>query len=204
MHLFEALLALHEATGARAHLDRASRIAALFRDKLFDARRGALPETFDDAWRAENDAFVEPGHQFEWSWLLHRWNAFGGGELSDAAERLRLYSERFGVQPATGAIHDELHADGRPGATTSRLWPHTERIKANLVRFERTGDASAAEAATQAFDMLMRYCDTPTPGLWRDRRTADNAFIEEAAPASSFYHIMLAHCELVRVADAAN
>jgi mannose-6-phosphate isomerase len=201
MHMFEALLALYEASGKREHLERAGRIAELFRDRLFDARHGALPEYFDDAWRPQGELIVEPGHHFEWSWLLDRWNALGGGDLSAEAERLRVHAEVYGVELRSGAVYDEVFADGRPRTLTSRLWPHTERIKANVVRFERTRDVAAADAAVEAFDMLMRYCDTPTPGLWRDRRTPDGGFIEEAAPASSFYHIMLALSELIRVAD---
>lgn len=202
MHMFEALLALHAATGKAEHLARASKIAALFADKFFDQRHGALPEYFDDSWRADADVIVEPGHHFEWSWLLHKWNAAGGGDLSSIAERLRVHGEVYGVELSSGAVFDEVHPDGRPRTQTSRLWPHTERIKANVIRFERTRDPEAAHAAAQAFDMLMRYCDTSTKGLWRDRRLADGSFIEEAAPASSFYHIMFACDELIRVAGA--
>ena len=36
----------------------------------------------------------------------------------------------------------------------------------------------------------------------RKDRQRDGKFIEEAAPASSFYHIMFAFSELIRVADA--
>ncbi|MBC7768854.1 MAG: AGE family epimerase/isomerase, partial [Phycisphaerales bacterium] len=205
MHMFEALLALHEATGKREHLGGASSIADLFRIKLFDARHGSLGEYYNDEWyplEGEDGEIVEPGHHFEWSWLLHRWNSFGGGDLSAIAEKLRIHAEIYGVHPQTRAVYDEVFADGRPRTTSSRLWPHTERIKANVVRFERTRDPNAAQAALQAFDVLMRYCETPTKGLWRDSLEPDGRFIEEAAPASSFYHVMFAMWELIRVADA--
>lgn len=200
MHMFEALLALHEATGDTKHLNRATQIARLFETKFFDTAHGALPEYFDDQWRPESD-IVEPGHHFEWSWLLHRWASFGGGDLSAIAERLRVHGEVYGVTP-NAIVFDEVHADGRPHAQSSRLWPHTERIKASLARYERTRDPNAAQAAADAFDMLMRYCDVPVKGLWRDRLDANGQFIEEAAPASSFYHIMFALWELIRVARA--
>ena len=201
MHLFEALLALYEASGKREHLARAGAIAALFKDKLFDARHGALPEYFDAAWRPLEERIVEPGHHFEWAWLLDRWRRLGGSDLSAEGERLRVHGEVYGVEPSSAAIYDEVFADGRPRTKSSRLWPHTERIKANVVRFERTRDVAAANAAVDAFDMLMRYCDTPIAGLWRDRLMPDGSFVEEAAPASSFYHIMVALSELIRVAD---
>lgn len=200
MHWFEALLALYEATGDRVHLDRASTIAKLFKSKIFDERYGALPEFFDAQWRpqcGEDGRIVEPGHGFEWSWLLHRWHTLGGGDLGETAERLRVHGELYGVDPR-GGICDDVYIDGRPRTLTSRLWPHTERIKANVVRFERTRDPLAAQAAAQAFSTLMLYLDTPAKGVWRERRLADASFIDEAAPASSFYHIMMAMFELSR------
>lgn len=204
MHLFEALLALKEATGRQVYLDRANALAALFRDKLFDTQHGALREYFDDAWRPmadETGRIAEPGHHFEWSWLLHRWHSLGGGDLAETAERLRVYGERYGVDPTTGAVYDEIWIDGRPRTTSSRLWPHTERLKASLARFERTRDPAAASAASGAFDTLMRYCAVPRRGLWRDRLNPDGSFVDEAAPASSFYHIMFAFFQLLEAAD---
>ncbi|HEX6866534.1 MAG TPA: AGE family epimerase/isomerase [Caulobacteraceae bacterium] len=40
--------------------------------------------------------------------------------------------------------------------------------------------------------------ETPVPGLWRDRMKADGSFIDEPAPASSFYHIVGAILDLDR------
>jgi mannose-6-phosphate isomerase len=33
-------------------------------------------------------------------------------------------------------------------------------------------------------------------GLWRDKQKADGSFVDEPAPASSFYHILCAIYEL--------
>jgi len=203
MHLFEALLALHDATGDAAHLARGTTLASLFRDKLYDANAGVLTEYFDADWTAMDDAFgraVEPGHLFEWSWLLHRWNAQGGGDLGAEAERLRAFGEARGVGPG-GETYDQVLITGEAQRTTSRLWPNTERLKANLAHFERTGDEAAAHAAAQAFDVVMAFCDTPLKGLWRDVRAAGGGFSEEPAPGSTFYHVMLALSELMRVAN---
>jgi mannose/cellobiose epimerase-like protein (N-acyl-D-glucosamine 2-epimerase family) len=48
--------------------------------------------------------------------------------------------------------------------------------------------------------MLMRYCDTPARGLWRDKLLPNGSLVQAAAPALSFYHIMVD--ELIRVAPA--
>jgi mannose-6-phosphate isomerase len=48
---------------------------------------------------------------------------------------------------------------------------------------------------------LWRYLETPTPGLWRDKLEEDGRFVEEPAPASSFYHLMAAIRQLEATAD---
>jgi mannose/cellobiose epimerase-like protein (N-acyl-D-glucosamine 2-epimerase family) len=203
MHLLEALLSIYETTGEAIHFERAGDLAHLFRDKLFDETHGALPEFYDEAWRPMSDRLgriVEPGHHFEWCWLLHRWRALGGGDLTAQAERLRAHGEAHGL--LNGAACDQILIDGRPLKQTARLWPQTERLKANLVRYEATGDADTARAALEAHDMIRAFCDTPTPGLWYDLRAPDGAFVREPARASSFYHLALALGELIRVGDA--
>lgn len=202
MHMLEALLALYETTGEAKHLQCAREIVALLRARFVSARWGALLEYFNDDWtprEGEEGRIAEPGHQFEWAWLLDRYRRLGGESAADIAERIHVHGEVYGVNAAGYAI-DEAWAEGGVRTPTSRLWPHTERIKSNVVRFENTANPLAAAAAVQACDALRNYL-TPQ-GFWRDRRQADGAFVEEPAPASSFYHIMMAYTELIRVADA--
>jgi mannose/cellobiose epimerase-like protein (N-acyl-D-glucosamine 2-epimerase family) len=40
-------------------------------------------------------------------------------------------------------------------------------------------------------------------GLWRDKYQPDETFVEEPAPASSFYHIVLSILEMDRAVSAA-
>jgi mannose-6-phosphate isomerase len=197
MHLLEALLALDAAAGEGRYRAQAAALGALFRDRLFEPRRGVLPELFADDWTPQDDV-VEPGHHFEWRWLLGVLARAGGPDLVDRGERLRIHAEVYGVD-ADGFACDAVRAHGGPHRRSARLWPQTERLKANLAAWEATSDEEAARAAAQAFDALMAYCAPALPGLWRDRRI-DGAFIDEPAPASSFYHIVLALEELIRVA----
>lgn len=204
MHMLEALLRLFEATNDQALLDKAAKLVTLLETKWVSPRWGALLEYFDDDWtpqQGDEGRIAEPGHQFEWSWLLDRYARLSGGRISPIANRIYLHGEVYGVDPATGVTVDETWAEGGVRTPTSRFWPHTERIKANIARFDQTGSISAVRNCAQAFDVLMTYCDVPVRGLWRDRRLPDGNFIEEAAPASSFYHIALALSELIRVAD---
>ena len=203
MHMLEALLATYEATGNRLQLERAAGIAKLFGSKFMDQRWGALLEYFDDKWTpapGDEGRITEPGHQFEWSWLLDRFQRHTGIDVSTESRRVYVHGETYGVD-AEGVTVDEVWAEGGMRTPTSRFWPHTERIKANIIRVEASRDPVAAANVVQAFDVLMTYCDLPVRGLWRDRRNPDGSFVEEAAPASSFYHAMLALTELIRVSE---
>jgi mannose/cellobiose epimerase-like protein (N-acyl-D-glucosamine 2-epimerase family) len=42
-----------------------------------------------------------------------------------------------------------------------------------------------------AAQSLWRYLDVPVTGLWHDKMLPDGTFVTEAAPASSFYHIIV-------------
>lgn len=105
-------------------------------------------------------------------------------------------------EPASAS--PEALAEGGVRAAGSRLWPHTERQKSNIVRYELHGDpadATADATATIQANEALKFYLHPR-GFWRDRRGADGAFTDEPSPASSFYHIMVAYSELIRVAEA--
>lgn len=201
MHMLEAVLALHEANGDPRHLGRARTMVGLLHSRFVSPRWNALLEYFDDDWSpqpGDEGRIVEPGHQFEWVWLLDRYRRNGGESVAGVAERIRINGEIYGIDP-TGYVIDETWAEGGVRTPTSRLWPQTERIKANIVRFETAGDPRAAEATLQACEALASYLDPR--GYWRDRRLPDGSFVEEPAPASSFYHIVMAYSTLMRVTD---
>jgi mannose-1-phosphate guanylyltransferase / mannose-6-phosphate isomerase len=199
MHLFEASMAWSELTGHARWTGLADRIAELCLSRFIDGRSGALREFFDAAWRpAAGPAgrIVEPGHQFEWAWLLARWGlARGHAGAQAAARRLFEIGASHGVDPVRGVAFNQLDDAFAPLDTVARLWPQTERVKAAL----KLGDH---EEAAQGCAGLWRYLDVTPMGLWRDRLKPDGGFIEEPAPASSFYHIICAVSELLAAQDA--
>lgn len=193
MHLLEAFLALHAATGDAANLARAERIAELFMTRLFVAAN-YIPEEFDAAWAPITSGGLAPGHQFEWAWLLDRLRRAGGRDRSEAVERLVAFGERRGVNAAGFAL-DEIWPDGSVKSAEARLWPQTERLKAALM-------AKNHEAAAQAIGALNAYLDVAVPGTWRDARLPDGGWRGEASPASSGYHIVSALQMLVETVAA--
>lgn len=213
MHYLEALLALHKAgpdPQSRAHLhDRITRMLGLFVEKMFDRDAGLVAETFDagadrppagDAPAAAG-FMAEPGHLFEWAWLLEEASRAGFGDFRDIADILRLSGEVFGVRPRFGLAINAIDRTGAPLDYGFRLWPQGERLKANLAWFERSRASWALRNAIEAFDGLFGFLAGSAPGSWIDRRDENGHFIPDDAPASSFYHIMMALEALVSAAD---
>lgn len=196
MHLLEAMLAWFGSTGERAFLDRANRLALLFRDRFLDRGTGTLTEQFDaDLHRAPpplGDS-VEPGHHFEWSWLLHRLAGSGGCDLREEAGALHRWALAHGLG-GDGFATDECDRFGRLRQATARTWPQTELIKSHLVN-----DAPEA-AARVTIAVLDRYLATRVTGLWIDQFDAAGQPCTATVPASTLYHVVVAFEELLRAA----
>jgi mannose-6-phosphate isomerase len=202
MHLFEAALAGCEVCSQSSlWKPLADDIAELALTRFIDASSGALREFFDAEWHPApgvEGRIVEPGHQFEWAWLLLRWDAGRRTRAHAAALRLIEIGEQHGVR--NGLAMNSLLDDFSPHDAGSRLWPQTERLKAASLAARVTGEARYLPVVAEAADALWRYLETPLPGLWFDRIDAQGTLVDEPAPASSFYHLVAAVAELSALA----
>jgi mannose-1-phosphate guanylyltransferase/mannose-6-phosphate isomerase len=194
MHLFEAALAWIETGGGAVWDALADEIATLALTRFIDAEEGFLREHFTEKWEPALGArgrLVEPGHQFEWAWLLARWGRLRHEPHAElVAHRLFAAGSR-GIDPVRGVAVDALNEDMTVRSSRARLWPQTERLKAALYLHETSGEDDGYLAqALAAAQSLWRYLDVPTRGLWRDTLAPTNRFVEEPSPASSFYHII--------------
>ena len=196
MHLLEASLAWIEAGGGEPWRALAAEIVELALARFIDAEGGFLREFFDGHWQPAPGAegrLVEPGHQFEWAWLLDRWAELTGDDRAAVAARRLAESGAKGLDPARDVVIDALDDDLSPWRTSARLWPQTERLKASA-RFalrdppgEQTRWLADAHSAARG---LWRYLDVEPRGLWHDKQDPWGAFKDEPAPASSLYHLI--------------
>jgi mannose-6-phosphate isomerase len=204
MHLFEASLAWEAVLAgdprAKRWTDQANAVGELALSQFIDPVTGALREFFDDHWQPAVGAdgrLVEPGHLFEWAWLLMRWAKLRGREdAALAARRMHRLGVEHGIDPARGVAIDAISTDLTVVSDRARLWPQTERIKASAILGQHassdTERASYAAEVAAAAKGLWLYLQTPMRGLWRDKLLADGTFVDEPAPASSLYHIACA------------
>ena len=195
MHLLEAALAWRTMSGDSLWGDLADEIVALALDRFIDSQNGVLRESFGEDWSPLGGLagrLVEPGHLYEWAWLLLRWGHERDSVI--AARRLVAIADRYGVRD--GVVINSLLDDLTPYDAHARLWPQTERLKVSARL--AVADASYWAAAAEAAQTLIRYLDAAGNGLWRDCMTPQKRFIEEPAPASNFYHIVCCIDELGR------
>ncbi|WP_339740025.1 AGE family epimerase/isomerase [uncultured Maricaulis sp.] len=192
MHMFEALMALYEATGRADVLARASAIKALF-DRVFYQRGPAVVREFFNAdWsRATGDlgSVVEPGHLCEWAWLLHEFHRLSGQPLDPAADTLFETAMQSGINPATGLLYAAINARGEALDGSSRTWMQTEwlRVAALRRRLDLPGAAAHLQAAEAA--MLDYHLDNVISGGWIDQFDARGKPASERIPASTLYHV---------------
>jgi mannose/cellobiose epimerase-like protein (N-acyl-D-glucosamine 2-epimerase family) len=176
---------------------QADAVASLCLTRFIDRESGALREFFDANWAPApglDGRIVEPGHQFEWAWLLVRWGRLRGrADALTAATRLFEIGTVHGLDGDRGVALQQLLDDFSPHDPVARLWPQTEWLKAALALSTlKSGDAKIAAQIPAAAGALQLYLETPIAGLWWDRMEPSGRFVDEPAPASSLYHIACA------------
>lgn len=196
MHLFESALCWMDVDSDPIWRELADEMANLCLEKFIDRESGVICERFDSNWQPirEKGCFVfEPGHQYEWAWLLGRYQKHTGIDLTQARLKLFELSEKHGVCPSRRTAYDELWSDLRCKTATSRFWPQCERMKA-AIQFGKEAPKGQGERyfaiADEALSALFRFLETSHPGLWFDRCSVNFDFTEQPAKASSLYHII--------------
>jgi mannose/cellobiose epimerase-like protein (N-acyl-D-glucosamine 2-epimerase family) len=207
MHLFEACLEVGDAFDSPYAVSLAHELYGLFRDRLLERQLRALPELFDDDWRVVRnfDAWFEPGHHFEWIWLLNRFSAKTGIDVEEDVRILghRAYSEGIDSE---GAAIEAVSLDGTRRQSSRRCWATCEAMKAAASVYEKDDLAvSALDRATTAIQALQRiFLSKPFGAGWIDRVDQNGNPLVDFVPASSLYHIFLAVARMHRVFGGPN
>lgn len=194
MHLFEAFMSLYECSDDERWLARAGEVFSLFQGRFYDAKFNVVREFFNDDWaplESDRGRIIEPGHMMEWVWLLRWYERLSKRSVSEWADALYIKANAIGFNK-NGLMYDELDISGEAKIKTKRSWPMTEVIKANIAQ-ARAGVEGAEERAAAAINILFSYyLDVPIAGSWIDQRGKNDEVLVNIAPASTFYHIIVA------------
>lgn len=118
MHMFEAMVALYDATEDPEALAGAQSIGRFVLYTLLQGNaqgEASIPEWYNENWEElpkEQGGYVDLGHQFEWAYLLDRAGARGMSAMySEVAGRLLAYGLRVGYDDQAGGCYDRAYSD---------------------------------------------------------------------------------------------
>lgn len=189
MHYLEALLELYSLRPLDEVAERIDEILDVLDRHLVDPASGAVTEYFGSNWRTVDPATVEPGHQYEWAWLLDRAKS-AGFAFESSPDRMRDFADRYGWDRERGLIYDSLSVAGGVVGGGFRLWPHCEALKAMSIS-KRPEDTDRIAALVDS--LFTHFLQPEDSGLWTDRRDSALVPLVDYVPTSSLYHLWEAY-----------
>ncbi len=207
MHLFEALLALIDATGGDARAVAGARRLGhfvLYRLLVGQPDGGAyIPEWYGAKWRPlaskEQGAYIDVGHQFAWSHLLAGAGRRGLSGLYPAAgERLLQWGIRAGYDEREGGVFNRVYPDGSVDRG-KYWWPQAEAMRALLVAAVGSGRSDLWRRYEQTQELVREQFADPAGG-WRsgDRRVCERGGCADEQPDP--YHMAGLHAAALALA----
>jgi mannose/cellobiose epimerase-like protein (N-acyl-D-glucosamine 2-epimerase family) len=187
MHLTEAWLAARAATGDSAFDPALAKLADAIERTFVHAPSGCIAELPLGA----DDNRLEPGHQFEWFWLVKQAGALlDGSGLDDALSRAFDFAQRHGVDPATGGVCAALDETGAIKDATQRIWAQSEYLRALATRDD---DAARAVLPAQIERFQQRFLHAKG---WYECKTAAGDVSRADMPSTTPYHLATAYAAL--------
>lgn len=129
------------------------------------------------------DNWYEPGHQFEWYFLLASSPLLQGSSLHAALERAFTFTEQLGVDQQTGAVRAMLDL-GPAGGTrdgTQRIWAQAEYLRALTLR------PHSEVALLQQLQALQQR--SLHAGGWYECRDEHGEVSRKDMPSTTPYHL---------------
>ncbi len=204
MHLFEACVMAHTVAGEAMAKRMADELLGLFFLHFFDAPTGTLVEYFSPNWTPHPvwGHAVEPGHLYEWIWLLHRYSATQprschASAITGATVAMAAWGRAHAWDSHQGGIYDRVQrADGLVLQGSKRIWHVAEALKASVIL-----GAPHTPPPADLTAWLRTYV-TPS-GLWVETKQKDLTPATTHMPGTTPYHLVMGICEATRMAAAA-
>lgn len=190
MHLLEACLFAFDTFGDAGYLTMADEMVSLFYMFFY---RGSLHEFFTDELNPHpvEGHKLEPGHYFEWVWLLKKHAIAKNDSKRHDAVALKLldWANHHGWDETHGGIYDVVAADGAVLADTKRIWPFCEALKANTLMINASPDRQEIkDRISDMVDVFMsKYMDER--GFWTESLNRDLSSATDFMPGTTPYHV---------------
>ena len=182
MHLAEAFLATLEVREDADTLAALDALAQGMQRRFVDVELGVMLEKPLDAV----DNWSEPGHQFEWFYLLESSAHLRGTPLHGSLTTAFAHAQAQGVDNETGAVAAMLEEDGSVKDGTQRIWAQAEYLRALTLR-----PGSEDLLARQLNALQQRFLH---PGGWNECLDSQGQISRSDMPSTTPYH--LATCYL--------
>ena len=177
MHLAEAFLATLSVREDAAVQNALIELCTAMQKRFIDPRHAVLMEKPLGAV----DNWFEPGHQFEWYFLLQSSPLLRGSTLHASLERAFAFTEQRGVDQRTGAVRAMLELDDRPRDATQRIWAQAEYLRALTLRPD-----SEASVQRQLQALQQRFLHA---GGWYECRDEQGEVSRKDMPSTTPYHL---------------
>ncbi len=135
------------------------------------------------------DNWFEPGHQFEWYFLLASSPLLRGSTLHASLERAFTLTEQMGVDPQTGAVVAMLDLDGSAKDATQRIWAQAEYLRALTLR---PNNEASVQRQLQALQQRFLHA-----GGWYECRDEQGEVSRKDMPSTTPYHLATCYRGLV-------
>ncbi|AWY42517.1 N-acylglucosamine 2-epimerase [Pseudomonas putida] len=186
MHLAEAFLATLSVREDLAVQQALVELCTAMQKRFIDLQQSVLMEKPLGAV----DNWFEPGHQFEWYFLLESSDLLRGSALHASLERAFAFTEKLGVDQQTGAVCAML--DLGPGSglrdATQRIWAQAEYLRALTLRAD-----SEAVVLRQLRALQQRSLHV---GGWYECRDEHGEVSRRDMPSTTPYHLATCYAGL--------
>ncbi|WKV97032.1 AGE family epimerase/isomerase [Pseudomonas sp. H22_DOA] len=179
MHLAEAFLATLHVRQDSATQQALLELCTAMHKRFIDPQHSVLMEKPLGAV----DNWYEPGHQFEWYFLLQSSDLLRESKLHRALDKAFAFTEQFGLEQPSGAVRAmlDLEMDGRPKDSTQRIWAQAEYLRALTLR-----PHSEAVVLHQLQALQQRFLHA---GGWHECRDEQGEVSRKDMPSTTPYHL---------------
>jgi mannose/cellobiose epimerase-like protein (N-acyl-D-glucosamine 2-epimerase family) len=187
MHLTEAWLVARQATGDAAFDTALEQLCSAVARAFVHAPTGCIAEL--PLGSADN--WLEPGHQFEWFWLIRQAGTLlNQSGLNESLARAFLFAQQHGVDAVTGGVAAALDEHGAIKDATQRIWAQSEYLRALAVHPDANVRAALPRQIERFSERFLR------PQGWFECKTAAGDVARDDMPSTTPYHLATAYAAL--------